>query len=72
MLREKRYKYVRPLIRDLEELYDMQEDPEELDNLAIKPEHQQTLKRMRAAAIAELREDDAGFVDSMPPVREGL
>ena len=72
MLREGRYKYVRPLIRDLEELYDMQEDPEELDNLAIKPAHQQTLKRMRAAAIAELRKDDAGFVDSMPAFREAL
>ncbi len=72
MLREGRYKYVHPLIEDIEELYDLRADPEELDNLAIKPGHQQTLKRMRAAAIAELREDDAGFVDAMPPVREGL
>jgi len=36
MLRDKRYKYVRPLIHDLEELYDLQEDPEELKNLAAR------------------------------------
>jgi arylsulfatase A-like enzyme len=71
LLREGRYKYVRPLVRDLEELYDLEADPEELDNLAVKPEHRQTLRRLRAAAIAELRRTRAGFVDRMPPVREG-
>ncbi len=70
MVRDKRYKYVRPLIHDLEELYDLQEDPEELDNLAVKSRHQSTLKRMRAAAIAELRRTKAGFVDRMPTVRQ--
>lgn len=70
MLVEGRFKYVRPLIRDLEELYDLRDDPEELDNLAIKPEFRQTLERMRELAIAELREDGAGFVDNMPPIRE--
>ena len=71
MLVEGRYKYVRPLVPDLEELYDLRADPEELDNLAIKPEFAETLQRMRQLAIAELREDGAGFVDAMPPVREG-
>ena len=70
MLVEGRFKYVRPLIRDLEELYDLRDDPEELDNLAIKPEFRQTLERMRELAVAELREDGAGFVDNMPPIRE--
>ena len=63
MIRERRYKYVRPLIHDLEELYDMQQDPEELNNLAVKPEHRKTLMRLRAVAIAELRRNKAGFVD---------
>ena len=72
MLREDRYKYVRPLIDDLEELYDLSEDPEELNNLAMKPEHQETLKRLRSAAIGELRRNNAGFVDNMPPVPAGL
>jgi arylsulfatase A-like enzyme len=70
MLRDKRYKYVRPLIHDLEELYDLQEDPEELNNLAVKAEHLSRVTRMRAAAIAELRRTKAGFVDRMPAVRE--
>ncbi|MCX6630085.1 MAG: sulfatase, partial [Candidatus Solibacter sp.] len=55
-----------------EELYDLQTDPDELNNLAIKPEHQARLKQFRAAAIAELRRTKAGFVDKMPPVRDPL
>ena len=70
MIRDRRYKYVRPLVPDLEELYDLDTDPEELDNLAVKPEHRSRLRRMRAEAIAELRRTRCGFVDSMPPVRE--
>jgi arylsulfatase A-like enzyme len=72
MFREKRYKYVRPLINDLEELYDMQQDPEELNNLAVKAEHQALLKRMRAAAIDELKRNKAGFVNNMPAVKEAI
>jgi arylsulfatase A-like enzyme len=70
MLRERHLKYVRPLIHDLEELYDLRSDPDELNNLAVKPEHQATLRRLRAAAIAELRRTKAGFVDRMPAIRE--
>jgi hypothetical protein len=41
MLRQGRFKYVRPLIEnDLEELYDLKADPEELHNLAVKPDFQ--------------------------------
>jgi arylsulfatase A-like enzyme len=72
MLRDERYKYVRPLTEDLEELYDLQKDPQELDNLAVKREHQALLKKMRAMAIAELRRTKAGFVDRMPPVVEKI
>ncbi len=72
MLRDGRYKYVRALIEnELEELYDLSEDPDELDNLAVKPQQQELLARLRAATIKELRENDAGFVDRMPPVRDG-
>jgi arylsulfatase A-like enzyme len=70
MLREKNWKYVRPLVEDLEELYDLERDPEELDNLAVKRPHQARLRRMRAAAVAELRKTGCGFVEAMPAVRE--
>ncbi len=35
--------------KPVEELYDVTVDPHEINNLAGKPEHQETLKRMRAA-----------------------
>ena len=73
MLREGQYKYVRPLIEnDLEELYDLKKDPNELDNLAVKPAFQSQLKHMREAAIAELKRNEAPFADNMPAVRSGL
>jgi arylsulfatase A-like enzyme len=72
MFRERNFKYIRPLITDLEELYDLNTDPDELNNLSIKPEHQATLRRLRAATIAELKRTKAGFADRMPPVRETI
>lgn len=70
LIRERKYKYVRPFVTDLEELYDLEKDPEELDNLAVKREHQATLRRLRAVALEELRSRKAPFVDRLPPVRE--
>jgi arylsulfatase A-like enzyme len=70
MLRVKNLKYVRPLVPDLEELYDLDRDPEELDNLAVKNAHRATLLRMRVGTVAELKRTGAGFVDRMPAVRE--
>ncbi|MBI1311097.1 sulfatase-like hydrolase/transferase [bacterium] len=72
MLRQGKYKYVRPLIDDIEELYDLEQDPDELTNLAVQPQHQKTLTTLRAAALTELNRTNAGFVNSMPPVREGI
>ncbi|MBM3725669.1 MAG: sulfatase [Acidobacteria bacterium] len=70
MIRDRHLKYIRPLIHDYEELYDLKTDPDELNNLAVKPEHQATLRRLRQKAIAELRRTKAGFVDRMPGVKE--
>jgi len=59
-------------VNDLEELYDLNRDPEEIDNLAVKREHQATLRRLRALAIAELKRTKTGFVDHLPPIREAF
>ena len=70
MLAEGRYKYVRNLIKgEVEELYDLEKDPDELINLALQPRHAQRLAGFRAKAIAELRRTKAPFVKAMPKAR---
>ncbi len=65
-----RYKYIRTFVAgEIEELYDLETDPEELTNLALHPEHAERLKKMRASAVAELKRTGAGFADALPPVR---
>lgn len=67
MLRHGRYKYIRYLVEgQIEEVYDLQEDPEELDNLAGQPAMQATLSDLRDRLLSELRRTDAGFVDAIP------
>lgn len=67
LLSQGHYKYVRNLVEgEVEELYDLQQDPHELENLAMRSEHLQRLREFRAAAIKELKRTRAGFVDSMP------
>jgi arylsulfatase A-like enzyme len=64
------YKYIRNLTAgEMEEIYDLQADPRELTNLALKPEHKSLLAELRDVAIAELRRTDAPFVDNLPPTR---
>jgi arylsulfatase A-like enzyme len=60
-------KYIRTLVKDeIEELYFLETDPDELTNLALVPEHRATLKRMRDLTIEELRRTKAGFLERMP------
>ena len=70
LLRDGKFKYVRNLVAgETEELYDLEADPEELKNLAARPEHATRLRDLRAKTIAELRRTDAKFVDRLPPTR---
>ena len=69
-LRQGRYKYIRTLVEgDIEELYDLKNDPEELTNLALKPKFASTLTKFRKATIAELRRTGAGMADKLPAVK---
>jgi arylsulfatase A-like enzyme len=66
-LRQGKMKYIRTLVKnEIEELYDLESDPEELRNLALQAEHRATLERLRALTVVELRRTGAGFVDRMP------
>lgn len=70
-LRADHWKYVRYLTRDeTEELYDLDKDPEELNNLADRPEQRSTLEAVRQAAVAELRRTEAPFADKLPPTKQ--
>ncbi len=67
MLAEGRYKYVRNLIEDeIEELYDLDRDPEELENLALQLSHSNRLKFYRARTVKELHRTQAPFWANMP------
>ncbi len=69
-LRKGNYKYIRTLVADeIEELYDLEADPEELQNLAVEADFHELLAEFRELLIAELRRTDAGMVDNLPPVR---
>lgn len=69
-LRQGRHKYIRTLVEDeIEELYDLDNDPEELSNLALDPAMQETLLSLRKGTISELRRTDAPMVDHLPSVK---
>ena len=67
MIAEGRYKYVRNFIEgEVEELYDLERDPEELKNLALQPRHAKRLKAYRQKAVEELRRTQGPFLANMP------
>jgi arylsulfatase A-like enzyme len=69
-LRRGKYKYIRTLVPDeIEELYDLEADPQELKNLALDASQRPVLDDYRAHLRAELRRTAAGFVDNLPPPR---
>ncbi|HUP79112.1 MAG TPA: sulfatase-like hydrolase/transferase, partial [Pirellula sp.] len=70
LLRNNNYKYIRTFVEnEVEEVYDLEVDPEELVNLATDGTNRPLLERLRAEAIEELRKTDAKFVDRLPKTR---
>ncbi|MFT4639031.1 MAG: hypothetical protein ACI8T1_002355 [Verrucomicrobiales bacterium] len=62
-----RHNYIRTLIEgEVEELYDLKNDLEELVNLALDPKHLQKLRTMRSDTLAELLKTGAGMVNTFP------
>lgn len=62
------YKYIRYLQPgNIDELYDLKSDPEELTNLAGKPEHAKRIADLRNKLTAELKRTGADFIDLIPP-----
>ena len=65
-----KYKYVRTLVAgEMEELYDLNVDPHELQNLALDAQYHETVRKLRTETILELRRTDAKMADQLPSVR---
>jgi hypothetical protein len=51
---------------EIEELYDIENDPHELTNLALDPAYRSTLTELRSRMLGELDRMDAGLVKNLP------
>ena len=70
-LRTDRYKFVRVHgLWDLDELYDLKEDPLESRNLILQPEHRKTAEELRAR-LWKILEDTGGMYIPLQPDRGG-
>ena len=60
------WKYVRYLRKDeIEELYDLRRDPEELTNLAAAPAQRERLEKLRGVLREELRRTEAAYAETL-------
>jgi hypothetical protein len=57
---------------EMEEVYHLERDPDELTNLALRSESHELLERLRKTAQSELARTEAGFVDRLPPTMQML
>ena len=69
-LRQGRYKYIRTLVPDeIEELYDVEHDPDEMRNLAGEAQHFALLTDYRERMTTELARTKAGLLKNLPSTR---
>jgi len=69
-VRKGKYKYIRTLVEnEIEELYNLEEDPEELKNLAVDPTYRQIVDEYRQLLITELERTGAPLVKNLPMPR---
>ncbi|MBA4147980.1 MAG: sulfatase-like hydrolase/transferase [Verrucomicrobia bacterium] len=70
LLREGKYKYIRYMYPDyIEELYDLETDPNELQNLAVRKEHHSLLAELRLKTVKGFAARGGSFVDLLPEPR---
>jgi N-acetylglucosamine-6-sulfatase len=66
-LRTDRYKYIRYHgLWDSDELYDLSQDPQEIRNLARRPEHAATLRTLNARLFEMLTQTDGLYIPLYP------
>ncbi len=71
MMRDGKYKYIRHFKDNvIEELYDLEQDPDELTNLAVNPEFKKKLTELRRKAVEEFQQKDGDFVAFLPAPKE--
>lgn len=64
-----KYKYIRTVEpNEIEELYDLENDPEELTNLVMDSKHHDRVREFREATVAELRRTYAYNLEKFPGV----
>ena len=67
MMRKDKYKYVRYIYKDyIEELYDLENDPDELQNLAVKEEYHKLLAKHRKETEELFMAKGATFIGLLP------
>lgn len=68
-LRTDRYKYIRPYgLWDVDELYDLEADPDEITNLAADPQHRERLVELKGQMFALLKETRGMAIPLFPDV----